>query len=145
MGFLLRAGAEIDSQDGKSGRTPLHHAVETNQRALVEVLLGRGASVNQQSYSGCTALHVATGRSLMDIVGLLVKFGADTSIKNIYLESSADNQVRDESLDFCGERCMKGLIKKTLICKQKNIHITTQKKQFNVWQPVKGQFCCGER
>jgi B-cell CLL/lymphoma protein 3 len=89
---LLTSGAEIDSQDGKSGRTPLHHAVETNQRDLVELLLAKGASVNQQSYSGSTALHVASGRSYLDVVGLLVKFGADTTIKNVYLEP-ADFQV----------------------------------------------------
>lgn len=43
-----------------------------------------GSDVNRQSYSGNTALHAACGRGQVEIVRLLLKSGADSSLKNYH-------------------------------------------------------------
>lgn len=47
-------------------------------------LLQSGCDVNSQSYSGNTALHSACGRGQVDTVRLLLKSGADSSLKNYH-------------------------------------------------------------
>lgn len=46
--------------------------------------LQSGCDVNSQSYSGNTALHGACGRGQVDTVRLLLKSGADSSLKNYH-------------------------------------------------------------
>lgn len=43
-----------------------------------------GCDVNSRSYSGNTALHSACGREQVDMVRLLLKSGADSSLKNYH-------------------------------------------------------------
>ena len=45
--LLLSVGADINKGDDRSGRTPLQHAAETNNLAIIEVL------VNQASAAKC--------------------------------------------------------------------------------------------
>ncbi|XP_047455020.1 B-cell lymphoma 3 protein homolog [Mugil cephalus] len=80
--MLLEAGADINAMDFKSGQSPLMHAVESNNPDMVHFLIENGCDVNSQSYSGNTALHSACGRGQVDTVRLLLKSGADSSIKN---------------------------------------------------------------
>ncbi|XP_039274788.2 uncharacterized protein LOC120348661 [Styela clava] len=84
---LVANGADIDAKDNKGGRTPLIYAIEMNERNIVEMLLECDASVSQQTYSGDTALHIASGRGLQDIVRLLLRRGADATMKNTHLET----------------------------------------------------------
>lgn len=44
--------------------------------------------MNAQSYAGCTALHVASGRGLLDALRLLVRNGADCGIKNYHNDTA---------------------------------------------------------
>ena len=88
---LIDAGAEVDLVEGKSGRTSLHLATETNQHDMVKLLLNKGAGVNLQSYSGSTALHLASGRGLQDIVALLLNSGADSTLRNVYMDVAMAN------------------------------------------------------
>ncbi|KAL1259509.1 hypothetical protein QQF64_010086, partial [Cirrhinus molitorella] len=80
--ILLKSGAEINAGDNKSGRSPLVHAVENNFTEMVSFLIESGCDVNAQSYSGNTALHSACGRGHIEIVRVLLKNGADSSLKN---------------------------------------------------------------
>ena len=84
-------------QDAKSGWTPLFHAVTNQDAEHVQMLLLGGAQVNLQSYSGNTALHVATGRGYTEIVRLLMRYGADMSLRNTYKDTAVmvapDNNV----------------------------------------------------
>ncbi|XP_026140733.1 B-cell lymphoma 3 protein homolog isoform X1 [Carassius auratus] len=80
--ILLKNGSEINAGDNKSGRSPLVHAVENNFTDMVIFLIESGCDVNAQSYSGNTALHSACGRGHIEIVRVLLKNGADSSLKN---------------------------------------------------------------
>ncbi|KAM6968098.1 uncharacterized protein bcl3 [Aplochiton taeniatus] len=82
--MLLDAGADINAMDVKSGQRPLTHAVESNNTEMVHFLIENGCNVNGQSYSGNTALHSACGRGQVDTVRLLLRNGADSSIKNYH-------------------------------------------------------------
>ncbi|XP_068592554.1 B-cell lymphoma 3 protein homolog [Cebidichthys violaceus] len=82
--MLLDAGADINAMDIKSGQSPLMHAVESNNADMVHFLIERGCDVNSQSYSGNTALHSACGRGQVDTARLLLKSGADSSLKNYH-------------------------------------------------------------
>jgi ankyrin repeat protein len=105
---LLKAGADIQEAD-KNGVTPLHHAVRFRNPVAVETLLVNGAAVNQACCrSGSTALHRAVtstgapstaGKSAeaRQIIELLLRFGADSSIRNKNGKRAID-YVRDEDL-----------------------------------------------
>jgi len=105
---LLIAGADIHETD-KNGVTPLHHAVRIRSPAAVQVLLSHGASVNQAcKRSGSTALHRAvtsTGapqtagkqEEAKQIIKLLIRFGADPSLRNKIGKRPAD-YVRDDDV-----------------------------------------------
>ncbi|CAE1311504.1 BCL3 [Acanthosepion pharaonis] len=75
---LLQAGAELDSIDFKSGRTPLFHAVENKNIKIVELLLEKKASVDIPNFAGNTAFLAANARGYHDISKLLAENGADT-------------------------------------------------------------------
>jgi uncharacterized protein len=105
---LLKAGANIQEAD-KNGVTPLHHAVRFRSPAAVQTLLEHGAEMNRVcKRSGSTPLHRAvtsTGApetsgkdaEAREIVELLLRFGADPTIKNKTGKAPSD-YVRDEAL-----------------------------------------------
>jgi uncharacterized protein len=105
---LLKAGADIHETD-KNGVTPLHFAVRFRSPAAVETLLAHGANANQAcKRSGSTPLHRAvttTGapqtagkqEQARQIIQLLLKFGADPSLKNKMGKRPAD-YVRDDAV-----------------------------------------------
>lgn len=47
-----------------------------------------GCNVNSQTYSGNTALHIASGRGEVEAVRALLKNGADSSLKNYYNDTA---------------------------------------------------------
>ena len=105
---LIRGGADVQETD-KNGVTPLHHAVRIRSPAAVEELLKHGAAVNQTcKRSGSTALHRAvtsTGapgtagkdEEARQIIAILLRNGADPTIKNKLGKTPADYVTDDES------------------------------------------------
>ena len=76
--LLLKHGADIDAAaKNEEALTPLHHAAGRGSAKLVEVLLGKGASVDSADASGATPLHHAARAGLAGTVLALVKAGAD--------------------------------------------------------------------
>ncbi|NXJ75501.1 IKBE inhibitor, partial [Trogon melanurus] len=90
MSLLLESGANIDVQEGTSGKTPLHLAVECHNRKAVQFLLRNGAYVDAQMYNGCTPLHLAVGRKDAAIAAILSHSGADTLLRNMENETAQD-------------------------------------------------------
>ncbi|OXB65408.1 hypothetical protein ASZ78_005035 [Callipepla squamata] len=90
MSLLLQSGANIDVQEGTSGKTPLHMAVECHNRSAVQFLLHNGAYVDAQMYNGCTPLHLAVGRKDAAIAAILSHSGADTLLRNMEDETAQD-------------------------------------------------------
>ncbi|XP_063300221.1 NF-kappa-B inhibitor epsilon [Pelobates fuscus] len=82
ISLLLESGADINDQEGTSGKTPLHLAVEIADCSLVTELLSYRPCVNATMYNGCTPLHLAVGRKDAALARLLCQAGADTLIRN---------------------------------------------------------------
>ncbi|XP_062368319.1 B-cell lymphoma 3 protein homolog [Cinclus cinclus] len=97
---LLEHGADVDAVDIKSGRSALLHAVENDDLEMAELLLQRGASVNAQSYAGCTALHAAAGRGLLRLLRLLLRCGADCGLRNLHNDTAAGVAASAQVIDI---------------------------------------------
>ncbi|XP_048841910.1 NF-kappa-B inhibitor epsilon [Brienomyrus brachyistius] len=90
MKFLISMGADLNVQEGTSGKTPLHLAVELHDMTLVSLLLSKGANVDAAMFNGCTPLHLAVGRQDASIATLLCQSGADRMLKNMEDETALD-------------------------------------------------------
>ncbi|XP_060560227.1 nuclear factor NF-kappa-B p105 subunit-like isoform X2 [Ruditapes philippinarum] len=98
MKLLVYGKADVNLADGKSGRTPLHHAVETDDLSLAAYLiLQAGANVNMKRFDGNTALHVACGRGNVGMVALLMAGGADPNVENDDIVSDEDESEDSDS------------------------------------------------
>ncbi|XP_034756836.1 NF-kappa-B inhibitor epsilon [Etheostoma cragini] len=90
MKLLVKKGADLNIQEGTSGKTALHLAVELHDVASVKLLLSRGANVDAAMFNGCTPLHLAVGRQDATIANLLCQSGADTMLRNMEDETALD-------------------------------------------------------
>lgn len=75
-------------QDGKSGRTPLHYAVEFELLPVIQLLMNSGANVNAASFSGNTPIQTASGRGLHHVTKLLLGNLQDASGRESKQDSS---------------------------------------------------------
>lgn len=81
--LLLAAGADVNAQERKAGRTALHLAAERDDVALAGCLLLEGdADVDSTTFDGTTPLHIAAGRGSARLVALLTAAGADPLLEN---------------------------------------------------------------
>jgi len=64
---LVAHGANVNCKDGKSGRTPLHHAVESENIDVIRELLNCGADPSEPAFSGNTPLQIASGRGMQNV------------------------------------------------------------------------------
>lgn len=78
------------SQEGTSGKTALHFAVELRDIASVKLLLSKGANVDTTMFNGCTPLHLAVGRQDATIANILCQAGADMMLRNMEDETALD-------------------------------------------------------
>jgi len=70
------ARAEHVNQTDTGGRTPLHHAAESDNATVVRELLGAGAAVNVMGKGGETPLLIAAQKGHAAVVELLLTAGA---------------------------------------------------------------------
>ena len=59
--------------------TPLHAAVDKNQKKAASFLLTRGATVNIRDHSGRTPLHIAASNDSQGLISLLLERGANVN------------------------------------------------------------------
>ncbi|XP_037606927.1 NF-kappa-B inhibitor epsilon isoform X1 [Sebastes umbrosus] len=90
MKLLVKKGADLNVQEGTSGKTALHLAAELHDITSVKLLLSRGANVDAAMLNGCTPLHLAVGRQDAAIANLLCQSGADTMLRNMEDETALD-------------------------------------------------------
>jgi uncharacterized protein YecT (DUF1311 family) len=74
---LLDSGANIESRD-KYSLTPLHEAVASGHKDVVELLIARGANVNT-TRRDWTPLMAAASQGRTDLVALLIAHGANVN------------------------------------------------------------------
>ncbi|XP_016317131.1 NF-kappa-B inhibitor epsilon-like [Sinocyclocheilus anshuiensis] len=90
MRLLMKNGVDLNIQEGTSGKTAVHMAVELHDAPAVNLLLNKGANVDAAMFNGCTALHLAVGRQDAAIANLLCQAGADKMIRNMEDETALD-------------------------------------------------------
>ncbi|XP_026174726.1 NF-kappa-B inhibitor epsilon [Mastacembelus armatus] len=90
MKLLVKKGADLNIQEGTSGKTALHLAVDLHDIKSVKLLLNKGANVDAAMFNGCTPLHLAVGRQDAAIATLLCQSGADTMLRNMEDETALD-------------------------------------------------------
>ncbi|XP_053413629.1 nuclear factor NF-kappa-B p105 subunit isoform X1 [Nycticebus coucang] len=97
--LLLAAGADVNAQEQKSGRTALHLAVEHDNISLAGCLLLEGdAHVDSTTYDGTTPLHIAAGRGSTRLAALLKAAGADPLVENFEPLYDLDDSGEDEGV-----------------------------------------------
>ena len=93
--FLVSHGADIDKPINGVGTTCLMRAIRSI--GMSKFFVDQGADVNRKDSFGNTALHLACDYRRINAVRLLVKYGADPSIKNnegndVFQETSLQGQ-----------------------------------------------------
>eukprot|EP01102_Stenamoeba_stenopodia_P021797 TRINITY_DN8881_c0_g1_i3.p1 TRINITY_DN8881_c0_g1~~TRINITY_DN8881_c0_g1_i3.p1 ORF type:complete len:410 (+),score=145.96 TRINITY_DN8881_c0_g1_i3:148-1377(+) len=82
VSLLLKLGADVKARD-RQGRSPLHWGAVGGSKEVVEALLAANVDINDKATdNGSTALHTAAANKKFDVIELLVKKGADRSIKD---------------------------------------------------------------
>ena len=83
---LILAGESVNSFN-KFGHTPLMDCLTLNNRLMITLLLESGSNINAIDKEGNTPLHHAyINQCPKKIIGILIQYGADSNIKNIYDE-----------------------------------------------------------
>lgn len=108
--FLQKAAGYVKcvfpfTQEGTSGKTALHLAVELNDIRSVNLLLSMEANVDASMFNGCTPLHLAVGRQDAAIANLLYQSGADTMLRNMEDETALDLADGNDDVSYCYCQC----------------------------------------
>jgi len=77
--ILVRAGANVNSQDGVQGCSPLHMAARRDNSTVAEALLECGANIESHDRQGDTPLRRAVNCNSTGVADLLVIRGADVN------------------------------------------------------------------
>ncbi|XP_050459915.1 ankyrin repeat domain-containing protein 27-like isoform X1 [Cataglyphis hispanica] len=81
--LLLDAGANVNAITKSEGRTPLHLACLNDRVDAAKLLLYCGTcDLDAKDHNGDTSLHLATIAGNVKLVGLLVRYGANTNVRN---------------------------------------------------------------
>ena len=81
---LVKCGANVHLQD-KDGQTALHHAMQSPQASICEVLsclVKNGADVNAHTFHNETPLMLASRDGHVNVVTFLIKHGADVDLQD---------------------------------------------------------------
>lgn len=94
VNILLYAGADINIQDGKSGRTILHYAVESNDKILVSQLFKYPElNINAVTFGGVTSYCLADDQNNELMKNILRRNGAALVQRDSSSEESDDDDM----------------------------------------------------
>ncbi|XP_073827649.1 NF-kappa-B inhibitor cactus [Musca autumnalis] len=100
--ILVTYGADINAREGKSGRTPLHIAIECCNEDLANFLLDECQKLNLETatYAGLTAYQVACVLNKSEMQDILEKRGAEplTPPDSDYDSSDIETDLDDSKL-----------------------------------------------
>lgn len=99
ISILVSSGANINAMDGKSGRTILHYAAESCNVSLLKSLVALPyLNMNAETFAGETPLILASGRSSVEMINILMSHGArwpttdkNSDIEDIIMNASYTN------------------------------------------------------
>ena len=149
-------------------RSLLYLSARNGYYDLTEYLLKKGINVNEVQKDGSTALHGAAFYGQKLIIQLLIDHGVDTTIKNRFGHTAADeaktpfikeiilNSSKDKILNFYHELYSKGLVSNIIQIKKRGIvicqklmvsknylphdYLKINKKWIPVWHGTKFRF-----
>jgi ankyrin repeat protein len=81
--WMLRQAVDLNFRDDE-GYTPLHSAIDRerpDRYEVLDMLLAAGASVNLKGVNDWTPAHMAAARDDVEALRLLVRYGADLTIR----------------------------------------------------------------
>jgi hypothetical protein len=78
----IKSGADLNRPEGVNSWTPLMHAIHTNQRGSMRMLLNAGADANQATRDGLTPLMMAAGYGYQEMVRDLLEHGANPRLRH---------------------------------------------------------------
>ena len=94
VSLLITYGANLEAMDS-SKRTPLHHACIWNRVETARVLLKAGANANNTNYClNETPLYEAAKRGFVELVKLLLEYGAKPDIPDYAGKTARDNALK---------------------------------------------------
>ena len=94
--LLLEKGADINSKDLKTGKTPLHIATEAGDMLLTEFLCSKyGVDLNARTYAGYTPVELAYYRGHYTLAETVLSRGAEYPR---ILEEIEDEHVHEDNM-----------------------------------------------
>ena len=83
--LLCKLGANVNyTADKIHGYCPLHFASEQDDGEMIKLLIEYGASLNAQTFTGCTPLHLAAMNGKLEATRWLCLNGASVNISELY-------------------------------------------------------------
>ena len=90
--ILIQHGADVNAQD-KAGNTALMGLCFNGNTALVKLLLNNKVAVNTLNFNHASALIFAATFGHVDIIKLLLKAGADKTVKDVHGKTALDQAM----------------------------------------------------
>lgn len=82
LAFFIDNGADVNSMSAQVPSAPLHKAARHKYRNKAELLIQRGARINQRDHCGHTPLHIAASAQCVPMMKLFLSHGADVSLRS---------------------------------------------------------------
>ena len=101
--FLTNIDRSLVNKKTNGGFTPLHYVCCYGNIEIAKILIENGGSkhINDKNRNGDTPLHLSSGnRKKLDIVKLLIKNGADTTITNNRSQTPLDCLFDEHKLEI---------------------------------------------
>jgi len=78
--LLLKFNPNVALLNAKTGKTAFHQAIEDGNESIAELLLDARADIDARCPDGQTALYIAVNSGSLDLVGFLLRHGANKKI-----------------------------------------------------------------